>query len=240
MTEARPRTLVMIPTYNEAENIAPLIAELLGLGVDGLEVLVVDDGSPDGTAEIAAGLAAQDPRVRLLLRAGPPGRGAAGRDGLLYAVEQGFSRLVEMDGDFSHQPKHVPALLAALSDCDLAVGSRRVPGGSDLDRPLFRRALTLAANAYARTLLRLPIQDVNSGFRAFGPRALAAARPASLRSRGPAILHEILYRVCRAGLSVKEVPIEFVDRKQGDSKLSLARLAAGYMTVLKIAIIGDS
>ena len=133
------RTLVMIPTYNEAENIARLIGELLALSVEGLEVLVVDDKSPDGTARIVASLAERDSRVRLLVREGPPGRGAAGRDGFLFALEHGFDRLVEMDGDFSHQPRHVPALLAALEDCDLAVGSRRVPGGSDLDRRARRK-----------------------------------------------------------------------------------------------------
>jgi dolichol-phosphate mannosyltransferase len=233
------KTLVMIPTYNEADNIAALIAAILGLGLDGLEVVVVDDQSPDGTAGIVEGIAGRDRRVKLLSRAGPAGRGWAGRDGFLYGLEGGAHFLVEMDGDFSHQPKHIPALLAAMSDCDLAIGSRLVPGGSDWDRPIFRRWLTLAANAYARLLLRLPVGDTNSGFRCFSRRALEAVRPATLRSRGPAILHETLYRARRAGLRFKEVPIEFIDRKKGDSKLDLSRLAAGYLTVLKIAIIGD-
>ena len=234
-----PKTVVMIPTYNEAENIAALIAAILGLGIAGLEVLVVDDGSPDGTAAIALDLAGRDGRVKLFNRKGPAGRGLAGRDGFIYALENGADFLVEMDGDFSHQPKHVPALLAAMADCDLAIGSRLIPGGSDWDRPLFRRWLTVAANGYARFLLRLPVADTNSGFRYFSRRALQAVRPASLNSKGPAILHETLYRARLAGLRFKEVPIEFIDRKKGDSKLDLSRLAAGYLTVLKIAIIGD-
>jgi len=233
------KALVMIPTYNEAGNIAALIDAILALRVEGLEILVVDDASPDGTGRIVAEIGARDPRVKLLARAGTKGRGLAGRDGFLYALSHGALSLVEMDGDFSHQPKHIPALLSALTRCDIAIGSRMIPGGSDLDRPLSRRLLTVAANAYARLLLRLSVRDTNSGFRAFNRKALEALRPATLRSAGPAILHETLNRARRAGLRFEEVPIEFVDRKKGDSKLDLRRLAAGYLTVLKIAIIGD-
>jgi dolichol-phosphate mannosyltransferase len=226
----------VIPTYNEAENIARLIAELRALALSGLDILVVDDGSPDGTADLVEEMSKGDPQVFLHRRSGPPGRGLAGRDGFLYALEKGYGRAVEMDADFSHQPKHVPALLAALGECDLAVGSRKVAGGSDLDRPWPRRVLTWAANAYARLLLGVPVKDANSGFRCFSARALQAVEPSTLKSRGPAIIHEVLFRVCRAGLKVKEVPIEFVDRKRGDSKLDLGRLAAGYLAVLKMAL----
>jgi dolichol-phosphate mannosyltransferase len=122
-----------------------------------------------------------------------------------------------------------------MADCDLAIGSRMAPGGSDFDRPGWRRWITRAANFYARTLLRLPVGDTNSGFRCFRREALAAIDPASLRSRGPSILHETLFRALRAGLRVKEVPIEFVDRKRGSSKLDLGRLLAGYFWILRLA-----
>jgi dolichol-phosphate mannosyltransferase len=229
----------MIPTFNESADIKALIETILGLGIEGLEALVVDDHSPDGTGEIVAGLAAKDPRVILLDRAGAPaGRGLAGRDGYLRALERGADFVIEMDADFSHQPKYIPELLSAMKDCDIAIGSRLVPGGSDFDRSWARRCLTLAANSYARLLLGLPVRDTNSGYRCFSRRALEAVSPRTLTSAGPAILHETLYRARRAGLRFKEVPIEFIDRRRGSSKLDLRRLAAGYVTVLKIAIMG--
>jgi dolichol-phosphate mannosyltransferase len=235
---SQAKTVVMIPTYNEADNIERLCAEILALGVPGLEILVVDDRSPDGTAELVAKAARSEPRLGLLVRHGPAGRGLAGRDGFLLALQRGADFVVEMDGDFSHQPRFIPALLSAMRECDIAIGSRMVEGGADVDRPWFRRALTVAANAYARALLRLPVRDTNSGFRCFSRKALSAIECRTLASPGPAILHEMHNRARRAGLRFKEVPIEFIDRKEGESKLDLRRLAAGYITVLKIAIMG--
>jgi dolichol-phosphate mannosyltransferase len=226
----------MIPTFNESRSIQALIDAIFALGVPGLEVLVVDDQSPDGTAELVAAMARSRSGLRLLRRPPPAGRGLAGRDGFLYALDHEASYLIEMDGDFSHQPRHIPALLAAMKSCDIAVGSRMTPGGSDLDRPAARRWLTLCANAYARRLLSLPIDDTNSGFRCFSRKALRAVEPATLRSRGPSILHESLFRAVRAGLRLGEVPIEFVDRKAGDSKLGLAQLVAGYLWILKLRL----
>jgi dolichol-phosphate mannosyltransferase len=228
------KTIVMIPTYNERENVREMIAALFALEVSGLEVLVVDDESPDGTAELAAELARTDSRVHVMVRKEERGRGRAGRDGFLEALRLGAERVVEMDADFSHDPRFIPDLLAALASADMAVGSRFVGGGSDLDRPWTRRLLTVAANGYAKTLLRLPVRDTNSGFRAFTRKALDVIEPSSLRSRGPSILHEVLFRAARRGLSVVEVPIEFVDRKKGHSKLNLRRLAAGYFWILRL------
>ncbi|MBI4346302.1 MAG: polyprenol monophosphomannose synthase [Elusimicrobia bacterium] len=230
-----PRVLVILPTYNEAANLEPLLDALYGLGVPGLEVLVVDDQSPDGTAQLARRLRERRPGLRLIERSGPPGRGLAGRDGFLYAVERPeIEAVVEMDADFSHQPRHVPELLAALKGADMAIGSRRAAGGRDLDRTPARRVLTFFANFYARALLGLPVLDTNSGFRAYTRKALAAIDPATLASRGPSIVHEVLYRAARAKLNVREVPIDFLDRKAGESKLSLARLAAGYFWILRL------
>ncbi len=230
--------LVLIPTFNEAENIEALVKDLLALGIPDLEVLVVDDSSPDGTGEIVERMARETKGVRLMKRLAPHGRGLAGRDGFLEALRLGASAVVEMDGDYSHQPRHVPKLLEALGAADMALGSRAAPGGSDRDRPLARRWLTVAANAFARTVLGLPVADCNSGFRAYTRRALEAIRPETMRSVGPSIVHEAVFRAARAGLKIREVPIEFVDRRLGSSKLSLPRLASGYLWILKLRLFG--
>ncbi|MBI5209981.1 MAG: polyprenol monophosphomannose synthase [Elusimicrobia bacterium] len=232
------KVVATIPTFNEVDNIASLVDALYGLGVSGLEVLVVDDDSPDGTSAEVERLRASGRYggLGLITRPGPAGRGWAGRDGFLEAMARGADFVVEMDGDWSHQPRHVPELLAAMADCDVALGSRFVGGGTDFDRPLARRVVTKAANAFTRTVLGLTVQDCNSGFRCFSRRALEVIRPETLKSAGPSIVHEVLFRAADAGLRIKEVPIEFVDRKKGDSKLDLWRLAAGYWWVLKIRL----
>ena len=235
----KPRVVVLLPTYDEAENIEPLARELLGLAVPGLEVCVVDDGSPDGTGKIVEDLSARAPGVRLLSRAGlPRGRGLAGRDGFLDALARGAEFIVEMDADFSHQPRHLPDLLEALKSCDVAVGSRLSRGGGD-DRGPSRRILSSLANAYARVLLGLPIRDVDSGYRAFTRAALESIEPRTLRSRGPSIIHEFLFRASRRGLRVREIPIAFVDRKKGDSKLDWRKLASGCLFVLRLRALGS-
>lgn len=234
-----PRVLVLLPTYNEAANVEALVEELLSLKVPGLAVLVVDDMSPDGTGERVRALSARRPEVRLLERGGPRGRGHAGREGFLAALESGAALVVEMDADFSHRPQDLPALLAAMEECDVAIGSRLVAGGSDVDRGWGRRALTLCANAYARLMLGLRVGDVNSGYRCFSREALEAVRPATLRSSGPSILHETLFRAARAGLRAREVPIAFIDRKRGSSKLDWRKLASGYWWVLKLRLLGS-
>ncbi|MEQ1918873.1 MAG: polyprenol monophosphomannose synthase, partial [Elusimicrobiota bacterium] len=181
-------------------------------------------------------LARTRPGLRLLRRAPPAGRGLAGRDGYLYALEHGASFLIEMDGDLSHSPRYIPALLDAMSGCDLALGSRLAPGGGDRDRPLYRRLLTVFGNGYARLLLGLSVADTNSGYRCFSRAALEAISPATLTSPGPAIIHETLYRAARAGLRLREIPIEFVDRKSGSSKLGLRLVLAGWLTILKLRL----
>ncbi|MBI4422715.1 MAG: polyprenol monophosphomannose synthase [Elusimicrobia bacterium] len=230
------RVLVVLPTYNEAENIEPLVDALYRLGVPGLHVLVVDDQSPDGTARRVRGMQESRPGLRLIERSGPPGRGLAGRDGFVYALHRGVEAVVEMDADFSHQPRYVPQLLGALKDADMALGSRRARGGTDADRSPARRVLTWLANLFARSVLGLPVLDTNSGFRAYSRKALEAVEPETLRSVGPSIVHEVLFRAARAGLSIREVPIQFIDRKAGLSKLTLARLAAGYLWILRLRL----
>ncbi|OGR88261.1 MAG: hypothetical protein A3J74_01530 [Elusimicrobia bacterium RIFCSPHIGHO2_02_FULL_57_9] len=227
--------LIMVPTLNERENIAALLTELLALSIPALQIVVIDDQSSDGTAEAVERMIRLHPQaLRLIRRQPPPGRGLAGREGFLDALKSTAQYWIEMDGDFSHQPRHVPQLLEAMKSCDVAVGSRFVQGGCDGRKAAARRWLTLAANFYARGLLNLPVADVNSGFRCFSRKALESLAPQSLKSRGPSILHESLFRAARAGLRIREVPIEFVDRRGGESKLNGLRLGAGFFWVLKM------
>jgi len=226
--------MVVIPTYNERENIVDLIEEIFRLPVPRIEAVVVDDRSPDGTGEAVRGLISSHRGLFLIERDGPAGRGLAGRDGFLFALQSSADFVVEMDGDFSHQPKHIPELIRAMADCDVAIGSRLVPGGSDSDRPGWRYWLTKAANFYTRTLLNLPVADTNSGFRCFSREALRVIHPESLHSPGPSIVHETLFRAINQKLRICEVPIQFIDRKRGTSKLNLSRLIAGFFWVLRL------
>lgn len=224
----------MIPTYNERENVGPLLAAIGALAIPGLSALVVDDASPDGTAERVRALAAAHPFADVLVRRGPRGRGHAGREGYLAALERGADVVIEMDADLSHDPRYIPDLLAAVQGCDVALGSRFVAGGSDTDRALWRRLLTIAANAYIRIVFGTTVRDSNSGFRCFRRAALEAIDPKSLRSAGPAIVQEVLFRAHRLGLRIREVPVVFSDRSSGDSKLGWGELWQGYLTVLRL------
>ena len=229
-----PKVMVVIPTYNERENIVDLIEEILRLPIPRIEAVVVDDQSPDGTGEVVRRLISSHQGLFLIEREGPAGRGLAGRDGFLFALQSGADFVVEMDGDFSHQPKHIPELLRAMADCDLAIGSRLVPGGSDADRPGWRYWLTKAANFYARTLLHFPVADTNSGFRCFSSEALRMIHPELLQSPGFSIVHETLFRAVNQKIRICEVPIQFIDRKRGTSKLDLSLLMAGFFWVLQL------
>ena len=229
------KVVVVVPTYNERENIGDLIAALLDLGIEGTRVLVVDDGSPDGTGDAVRAAARDRAGVELLARSGERGRGLAGRDGFLRALEMGADRIVEMDADFSHDPRHVPALLAELDrGADVALGSRFVAGGAERKRVWMRRLITRMANAYIRVMFGIPIRDSNSGFRAFRRAALEGIEPATLASKGPAIVQEVLFRATRRGFRVVETPIVFVDRERGRSKLGFAQLMQGYIAVLRL------
>jgi dolichol-phosphate mannosyltransferase len=193
----------------------------------------VDDRSPDGTGAIADRLAAADAQVRVLHREPPRGRGVAGRDGYLEALRLGADVVVEMDADFSHPPELLPAFLREIDrGADVVLGSRFVTGGSDRDRGLARRVITVLANTYIRIVL-----DCNSGYRGFRAETLRAIRPETLASEGPSIVQEVLFRVHRAGARIVEIPLEFVDRKQGESKLGLGLLLDGYLMILKLKLL---
>ncbi|NNE43502.1 MAG: polyprenol monophosphomannose synthase [Gemmatimonadetes bacterium] len=231
------RSVVFVPTYNEAPNLERLVAEIRRISPSS-EILVVDDQSPDGTGEIADRLAAADPEVHVMHRPPPRGRGVAGRDGYVEALRMGADVVLEMDADFSHPPELIPEFWKKIEEgADVVLGSRFVPGGTDHDRTWARRVITVLANTYIRIVLGVPVGDCNSGFRCFRRSALEAIRPETLTSVGPSIVQEVLFRVHRAGASIVEIPLEFVDRKDGDSKLGLGLLFDGYVMILRLKLM---
>jgi glycosyltransferase involved in cell wall biosynthesis len=212
-------TLVVIPTYDERGTIAELVAAVRASRHQP-EVLVVDDASPDGTGQVADRLAADDPGVHVLHRVGKEGLGAAYRAGLGWGLARGYAVLVEMDADLSHDPRDLPALLDAVAHADLVIGSRYVPGGRVERWPWRRRVLSRGGNAYVRWWTGLPLADATSGFRAFRREVLTTIGLSASRSDGYAFQVETALRAWRAGFRVEEVPIRFVERREGASKLS--------------------
>jgi dolichol-phosphate mannosyltransferase len=213
------RVVVVIPTYNERDNLAWIVGRVRS-AVPEVDVLVVDDGSPDGTGELADELAAADDQVSVLHRTEKAGLGAAYLHGFRVALDRGYDVVGEMDADGSHQPEQLPALLAALRDADLVIGSRWVPGGSVVNWPLSRKVLSVGGNVYARVLLGVPVRDVTAGYRLFRRATLERIGLDSVQSAGYVFQTDLAFRVHRAGMRVVEVPIEFVERVRGDSKMS--------------------
>jgi dolichol-phosphate mannosyltransferase len=219
MTAEADRVLVVIPTYNEAENIQTIAARVRA-AVPHAEILVADDASPDGTGAIADELAAADPRIHVLHRAGKQGLGAAYVAGFRWAREHGFDAVVEMDADGSHAPEQLPRLLAALRTADVVLGSRWVPGGKVENWPLRREAFSRGANLYTRLALGLPIRDATGGYRAYRMPVLDKIDIDSVASQGYCFQVDLAWRAHRHGLRVVEVPITFTDRVRGASKMS--------------------
>ena len=227
------KAVVMIPTYNERENIEDLITEILALDVDmDLSVVVADDNSPDGTGEVVQKMAESDDRVHALIRKKRRGRGAGGIDGFKEALKLTPDYVVEMDGDFSHQPKHIPVLLEACVDHDLVIGSRFVKGGKDQDRNLVRRIITFFVRGFIRRKFRLPVHDVSSGFRCFKREVLEEIDLDDLISVNPSIVLEILYKTHLLDFTMTEVPIEFIDRTRGKTKLNFLILVDTLLMAL--------
>ncbi len=228
------RTIVTLPTFNEAHNIKPLINKLRELG---LEVLVADDNSPDGTWKIVKEITESDPKVYLLHRMEKKGRGYAGAEAFAKALELGAERIVEMDADLSHRPEDIPALLKALNqDARMVIGSRFVKGGSDTRDSHLRSWLTRFSSAYVRLMLGVPYQDPNSGFRAYAASVFEVVKPDKIASPGPGIVHEILYKAHIGGIKIVESPITFVDRVAGESELTFRRLLMGLINVARLRL----
>jgi dolichol-phosphate mannosyltransferase len=213
------RVVVVIPTYNEAANLAWIVGRLRRAQPD-VDVLVVDDHSPDGTGRIADELAAADSRVQVLHRAAKGGLGGAYLHGFAHALAEGYDVIGEMDADGSHQPEQLSRLLGALDDADLVIGARWVPGGSVVNWPLQRELLSRGGNLYVRLLLGIGVRDATAGYRLFRRTTLEKIDLATVRSTGYVFQTDLVARTLRAGLVVREVPIEFVERVRGESKMT--------------------
>ncbi len=224
--------VVLIPTYNERENL-PLIVSRVRQAVPEADVLVLDDSSPDGTGEVADHLATQDDHLRVLHRERKEGLGAAYLAGFAWALDKGYDVLVEMDADGSHQPEQLHTLLAALVDADVVLGSRWVPGGSVVNWPLHRKALSLGGNIYTRVLLGMSIGDATGGFRAYRASALRSMDLGAVVSQGYCFQVDLVWRAVRRGLTVAEVPITFVERTVGDSKMSQGIVGESLRNITK-------
>ncbi len=230
-----PRTLVILPTYNEALNVLDLSREILATA-DTIDVLVVDDNSPDGTGNLVAKAAQTEFRLKLLPRPRKLGLGTAYLAGFRFALEFGYDCAVTMDCDRSHNPRYLPEMLAAMERHDLVIGSRYAPGGGILNWPRRRILLSAFANGYARVLLRLPIRDCTSGFRCYRRAVLETVDPWSARGSGYSFLEEMAWRVHRCGFRIGEIPILFEQRVAGKSKIDSSEIYRAAWHVLATAL----
>lgn len=235
-TADREQALVIIPTYNEREAISEVTRRLFDAAEDIVDLLVVDDGSPDGTAEMVKQLAQGPHEINLIERSGKMGLGTAYVAGFRWAMERGYRAVIEMDGDLSHDPADVPRLLAALENADLAIGSRYVPGGSVGNWGAVRRMLSGAGNLYARAWLGYRVKDSTSGFRAYRTEILAKQDLDGVRSQGYAFQIEMTRRIHRSNGVIVEVPITFIERAHGKSKMSKRIVAEALASVTRWGI----
>ena len=213
------RVVMVIPTYNESMNLAWIVGRLRAAQPD-VDVMVVDDNSPDGTGKLADEIAAEDPQVTVVHRTEKAGLGAAYIHGFRVALERGYDVIGEMDADGSHQPEQLHRLLDALCEADLVIGSRWVPGGSVVNWPKSRELLSRGGNLYVRMLLGVQVRDATAGFRLFRRGTLEAIDIDTVQSTGYVFQTDMAWRTLQAGLRVVEVPIEFIERERGDSKMS--------------------
>jgi len=227
------RAMAMVPTYNEALNIASLLREILKQGPD-IEAVVVDDNSPDGTAAIVEKVSQGDPRARLILRRSERGRGTAGIVGFQYAVAQGVDFIIEMDADFSHPPSCIPYFISHMEGCDLLIGSRLVAGGGERGRHFLRKWITRIANAYIRLILGLPVRDCTSGYRVFRREVLEAIELDRILSTGPSVVEEVLFKAYKRGFRIKEVPYILEERKAGESTFNRKIMLNALKMMIKI------
>jgi dolichol-phosphate mannosyltransferase len=231
------RALVVIPTYNEAESVVGVVDRVLEADAR-VDVLIVDDGSPDGTAKLVAERAAGEPRVDLLERDAKQGLGAAYRAGFAWGLERGYEALVEMDADMSHPPERLPALLDGLAEADLVIGSRYVPGGRTVNWSPLRKAISRGGNTYVRLALGIPVHDSTAGYRAYRRQVLEALPVSSVQSNGYCFQIEMAHRTWQEGFRVVEVPIAFTERATGVSKMSKQIVAEALWRVAVWALTG--
>jgi dolichol-phosphate mannosyltransferase len=228
---------VCLPTYDEAENVGPMVEAILAATPE-VDVLVIDDNSPDGTGRLADAIAAREPRVQVLHRAGKEGLGKAYLAGFAWALDRGYDLVLEMDADFSHDPRYLPAMLQKARQADLVLGSRNVPGGGTVNWGLGRKIISRGGSLYARLILGLPVRDLTGGFKCFRREVLEAIDLPSVECSGYAFQIELTYRASRKGFRVAEIPIVFVDRRVGQSKMSRRIVLEGIRKVWSIRFSG--
>jgi dolichol-phosphate mannosyltransferase len=232
---AAPRTLVSIATYNEIENLPSLVAAIWEVA-PGADILVIDDNSPDGTGKWCDEKAAAEARLHCVHRSGKLGLGTAIVAALTYGREHGYDYVLNMDADFSHHPRYIPAMLAAMEHADVAIGSRYCPGGGTKDWPFQRRFMSWAVNTYARWLLGLKPKDTSGGYRCYRARLLEKVDLAQIKSRGYSFQEEILWRLKRVGARFVETPILFVDRERGQSKINKQEAISALWIIFRLGI----
>ncbi|HEX9097364.1 MAG TPA: polyprenol monophosphomannose synthase [Candidatus Dormibacteraeota bacterium] len=229
------RTLVILPTYNERDNLPRLLEAILKIG-PGLDALVVDDNSPDGTGDQADELASRDSRIKVLHRAGKQGLGRAYVAGFDYALRHAYEYVIEMDADFSHRPEDLPALLSAAAHADVVIGSRNIPGGTTIGWSRVRRFVSRGGSLYTRMILRLPIKDCTSGFKCLSRSALGHLDLEQLLSNGYAFQVEVSHALHQAGLRFAEVPITFPERVAGRSKMTPGIMFEAAILVIRLRL----
>ena len=230
------KAFVTLPTFNESKNIEPLIQEIRRQ-VPSIGIVVADDDSPDGTWRIVEEISRRDPNLFLLRRTTRKGRGSAGVDAFRFALEHQADVIIEMDADFSHDPKYIPLLLERVRECDLVIGSRAVAEGKDQRRSALRKWITQLSSLYARSILGLTVRDCNSGYRCFRREVLEAVNLDTIISTGPSLVQELLFKAHLHGFSICELPIVFTEREAGESKLNLKRLLQGFLMILRLKVL---
>ncbi len=226
------KTLIIIPTYNEYDNLRPLLEQIFSYA-PASDILIVDDNSPDGTGQLADEISAQNRRVHVMHRAGKLGLGTAYIAGFKYAVEHQYDAAFEMDADFSHDPRYLPNFLSAIESADLVIGSRYVEGGGTPNWSLLRRFISGGGNIFARFMLGIPVHDCTAGFRCYRREVLEGIELDSIESQGYAFQVELAYRVYKRGFRIVETPIIFQDRRVGKSKMSRAIFLEGFTWVIR-------
>ncbi len=228
----QPKIMVLIPTYNEKENISLILHKILDLGIDNLHIVVVDDNSPDGTGNMVLDLGEKKENVSCLIRYKHKGRGLSGIEGMKYCLNKNADYIIEMDADFSHDPKYIPHMLEEIKKYDVVVGSRFIEGGKETGRSLLRRLFTILANLYIHRLLGIKIKDCTSGYRCFRRKVLEEINLDNTISLGPSVVQELLYKAYLKGFTISETPIVFVDRKHGYSTFSMKIYLQAFLMVL--------
>jgi dolichol-phosphate mannosyltransferase len=232
---ASARILVSLATYNERDNLAPLLAEIQK-EVPSAELLIIDDNSPDGTGRLADELAAGNSRLHVLHRPGKLGLGTAILAGMVYALEHNYDLLVNMDADFSHHPRYLPAILAGMEHHDVMIGSRYVPGGGSENWPLSRRLMSRGINTLVSLLMHIPARDCSGAYRCYRVSKLREAQLDRVRSRGYSFQQEVLYRCRKAGCKIGETPIIFENRRAGKSKVNIREAVRSIAMIFRIGV----